>query len=259
MCRSAAWLLIVLLSVAGSSSRARAVTIDGLIHNHLKRPNVYAGFAVPTRRTLLENSLLGRRLLRNRRLYGPSPHDCVSELADLKDGFKNIYPEAPDTIKHGESWDDHVVMVHFPELYLCAIRYRINKDLDRIAKRGIRVPPIVQRVDVTTHDFSKYRTYPKPVRFLMGQTRKLILLAYRGYAPAMIDLVRLSQRSTVIRLTPRFKYFLLRSAANSGLRDRIIDHLFPIVEKELSDETRSEVADWAKLGRWPRLQRMVLD
>ncbi len=250
-------LIAALLTVSSEGVSASASSIKTLLDINSNRPNVFKGYPVPTRETLLAISPFRESALRDRRQRGTRPGDCAKDLLDMKRGFKEIYPDAPRDASL--SWTIHIAMIHFPHLYLCRTRNQINKSLDEIERINYRVTPIAQRIYIGDYDFEAYNRLPRAVQILEHESRDLIWMSYRGFRPAMLELLRLDDRSRIVRLTWRFKCYLLMSVIDAKLEDPLIDKLVPEITRTLTDPTIKELKARAKTRKWPRSERMVID
>lgn len=252
-------LLTVALILMSPAYIARANSIDTMIDVKLSLTNAFKGFPIPTRETLLANSPGWSSVMRRRRLYGAKPTDCGTELIHVGWGFERIYPNAPDYRENVSSWVVHVEMSHFPHLVLCRLRNTIKRNLREIETNSLPVTPVVQSVDVTTYDFTAYFRLPKPVQHLHHAADNLIWMSYRGFSPAMLELLKLADRTPVVRLTKRFKYYLLKCATLADIEDPLIDELLPKITRMVTDTEIEELNAWAKAKSWPRTERMVID
>ena len=255
--RTLAIALASLLLMAASTKSHALNSINGFIKFGLTLPNAFKGYPVPTRESLLANAPFRERALCNRRLYDPRPDACVQDLHHMERGFEKTYPDAPrDALT---SWSFHVAMVHFPHLYLCTVRHRINENLEPIETANYHLTPIPQRIYVGDLDFDAYNRLPQAVRSLQLATAELIWMSYRGFRPAMLELLKLDDRSRIARLTWRFKCYLLMSVIEADIKDPLINALRPQIEAHLTPPTIQELKARAKKRKWPRSERMVTD
>ena len=240
--------------------RSFAIDYCASIDGDLRVANVYVGYPMPTRETLFAHAPFRRRhLLRRAPFSDWRSKYCRQDLEHLERGFRAIYPEAPDHIEHISSWNIHVVMEHFTDLKLCSIRHQLRETLTEIERRGLAIAPCRHRINALTFDYSKLDREPKPVQRLRWLTKDLFWMAYKGYAPAMLELAKLGARDDVVRLTPRFAYYLLRVSNLARLRDPAVARLLGIVRHHLSPDDRAEIDARAEQRHWPLAERMVID
>ena len=245
--------------LTGICFEARASSIQAKVDGNSKLPYAFKGFPIPTRETLLANAPLWDITLRRRQRHGPSPFDCSSELSALRDGFMETYANAPKDARASRSWTVHIAMIHFPHVYLCSLRHRINQSLKAIEKDKLQVAPLPQRINVGSFDFTAYDRLPKHVQWLQHDAGDLFWMSYRGSRPAMLELLKLADRSSVVRLTTRFKFYLLQCAIDAKFEDPLIDELEVRLTKMVSDAEIEELRDRAQSRMWPRSERMVID
>ncbi|MEM6499293.1 MAG: hypothetical protein AAF709_21530 [Pseudomonadota bacterium] len=75
----------------------------------------------------------------------------------------------------------------------------------------------------------------------------------------MLELLKLADRSPIVRLTTRFKYYLLTSATEADLKHPLLDELQPKLSKMLPDPDIDELTAMAETSSWPKSERMVTD
>ena len=256
--RLAATLISMFLPSVSFSSQAHA-DIDWMLKHRTEFPNPFKDYALPTRETMLANARAWDITLRYRRLTGPQPHDCAQELFAMEEGFHAIYPDAPKRTHASIAWSIHIAAVHYPELVLCETLASVEDSLRKIAEANHRVPPLEQRSDPWKYEARQYRWKIPPLRRLEYATKDLIWLSYRGYSPAMLELLKLADRIPIVRLTTRFKYYLLVSATKADLKHPLLDHLQPKLTKMLPDPDIAELETMAETSSWPISERMVID
>lgn len=163
-------------------------------------------------------------------------------LLDMAAGFRVLRPDAPDPTR-GQiaAWSFHVEMETFRDLFWCALEGELADTLEAIDQLEAKPVPMPYRVNLFTHNFSEFSQWPRPLQRIRGIIADLAMLALRGHAPASVALAKLSARDDVIRLTPRFVYFLLTSASRRSRLDAKARRLLRMAERSLSPEDRAEL------------------
>lgn len=75
----------------------------------------------------------------------------------------------------------------------------------------------------------------------------------------MLELLKLADRSPIVRLTTRFKYYLLVSVTKANIKHPLLDELLPKLTKMLPDPDIAELKERAETSSWPQSERMVID
>jgi hypothetical protein len=242
------------------SARAGAAeSVRSILDVNSRTPNPFSGYDIPAREILREHSPYWEAVLRHRRYDGAGPYDCTTELHQLYDGFKALYPNFPDPIGQLNAWSVHVTMVRFRALTMCSIREEVREALREIDALGLKIEPFPQHVSYLNVDVEMLINRPKPLRALSSAIADLIWMSYKGYAPAMFELAKLSARDDVIRLTPRFAYYLLAVSDRAGLTDPAVPRLLAIARQNLNADDRAEIEQRVARRRWPKTERMVID
>lgn len=180
----------------------------------------------------------------------------------MKENFHRLRPNAPDPasdIQVDVAWNEHVEMGPFRDLYWCRLQGRLRETLTRIDQSDFTPPPLPYRVDSKTYDYSKHHSWPIHVQTVRLIISDLAVLSLKGHAPAMVTLAKLSARDDVIRLTPRFMYFLLSRAKRTVSLDAKAQRLLTAASTHLSAEERTEIQRRVESGDWPLEEAMTLD
>ncbi len=235
-------------------------TIDGILYSGANQKNLFAGYPMPTKRSLRAASDVWPRIRMRRERDGQTSGYCRQELYVFKTGFRRIYPDAP---QRGpgvlSSWVQHMEMVHFPDLYLCWLKIRLAEAIAEVQRTGTPIRRVVQRRNMITFDFSVILKDTRAVNAIYGVISDLVWMSYTGYAPAMFELATLGAKDRYIRLTPRFSYYLLTVATRAGVGGAQAERLLRIVAQHLTVDDRRQLDDRARTRKWPRSERMVLD
>ena len=253
------WLVLMVVITCSMPTNLSALGIQNVIEAHTELPNAFAGYTIPTREELFAHAPFRRRRLLQREVDGPSRHDCNGDLDDLEMGFEALYPDAPDIFENQSLWKVHVTMVRFPDLELCNLHQSLLDTLTEVDEYGLQPDPVRNRTEAWEFDINTFRRTPLTIRLLRGRIADLFWLSYKGYAPAMLKLAKLGARDDIVRLRPRFAYYLLRVSENAGLHDSAIVRLRGIVHHHLSHDDRAEINERIDQGRWPLSERMVID
>lgn len=248
------------LQLLAAGQAAALDSLFGALTGRSVETNPFRGISIPSRDELWAASpIRGGRVPPSRR-GKLSSRECGGQLLDMAAGFRVLRPDAPDP-KGDEivSWKFHVEMEAFRDLFWCEMEAKLAKTLEAIDQLQAKPVPMPYRVDPFTHNFSEFSQWPRPLQKIRGIIVDLAMLALRGHAPASVALAKLSARDDVIRLTPRFVYFLLTSASRRSRLDAKAQRLLRMAERSLSPDDRVELDDRAIGANWPLKEPMTID
>lgn len=188
--------------------------------------------------------------------------DCTSLLMTLKENFSLMRPNAPDPIKDVRadiSWTLHVEMENFLDLYWCSIKGHIQTALDAIDQQAEKPVPMPYRPPPQGYNYALvHGEWPYEFRQIRRLIADLTILSLRGFAPAMVKLAELSDRGDVVRLSPKFTYFLLEWADKGvALNPRDYSQL-KAARAALTASERKDVRRRIQEKVWPLEDSMVV-
>lgn len=254
------FLVCCLLQLAAAGRAAALDSLYGALTSRSEKANPFRGISIPPRDELWAASPIRRGRVPPSRRRHLSSHDCGGLLSQLALGFRALRPDAPHPKRDDiVAWTVHVEMETFRDLFWCALKGDLAETLEEIDQLDAKPVPMPYRVNPITHNFSEFSQWARPFQRIRGIIADLAMLALRGHAPASVALAKLSARDDVIRLTPRFVYFLLTSASRRSRLDAKAQRLLRMAEGSLSPEARAEIDDRAIRPDWPLKEPMTLD
>lgn len=237
----------VLIALVWSCPAFAYLSINSGFQLYAGSENPFQGLNVPPRQTLLRASpFYGSRV---------GAQSCLADLADLRRGFQAIYPEIKWVGKELD-WTIHIAMVFFPDLVVCAHKDELLENLAEIRHRHLSFERVPQSIEMDARNL-------KLPPYAISRTEHILIdfawMAAQGYVPAMVELVKLSSRDDLIRLTPRYNYYLLSVIKDAGQLDDTCARLLRHAEQLLPPDDRATIDTRVETRSWPDDERMVID
>lgn len=245
--------LIALVLIGGLTRVSVASDVVSIYERQDKAKGMYQGYDFPPPSELLDEHALKRyheKMLANQ---------CNGALMELQVAFKDKHPEArhPMFPKEGGllAWMYIIEPKYYPEALFCSTMKKLKQERESIRADGLVAPRFAQKI-ASDKDFADL---PFHVRIRDVEVGTLILLALNNYAPAQLELAKLSDEGTVLKLTPAYNFYILARALRGGLSDLSLFSLLKQAREGLGDAERKMLKTHIDEGIWPRSDPIVVD
>ncbi len=188
----------------------------------------------------------------------------------------SLVDQGPSDIVNSLTWFFHILPKHYPAVTLCHANEKIAALKTWLQQNKIKRARINQSFFVYGEDslghvfntqFDKAQTQDDKA-LLQSAFRastgalgvlQLVTLTQADYAPAQLELARLSNVGQLIRLTPAYNAYILARAKRNGHADPALDDMLERARKAVPEAERGVVADRIERGAWPESAPIALD